>query len=90
MIPLRVVDVHKTFHGRPILSGVEFELQPGDPFGVIGENGTMGYCPQKIVLIISHSAHDIERFDRLRTLRGGQLDDQAGNEPALIEEVAGA
>jgi ABC-2 type transport system ATP-binding protein len=208
MNPLQVVDLHKAFRGRQVLSGVEFELQSGELFGVIGENGagkstllrilagelaadrgdiiytgTLGYCPQKIVLndeltveqhlrffqrayrlpgllrahelverlgfaqhrgtragllsggtrqklnltialmhdpdvvlmdepyqgfdwdnylnfwdiaeelrdqgrtvlIISHIAHDIERFDRLRRLRSGQLDDQA----ALTEEVAG-
>jgi ABC-type multidrug transport system ATPase subunit len=209
MNPLRVVDLHKAFRGRPVLSGIEFELRPGELFGIIGENGagkstllrilagelaadrgdiiytgTLGYCPQKIVLndeltveqhlrffqrayrlpgllrahelverlgfdqhrgvragllsggtrqklnltialmhdpdivlmdepyqgfdwdnylnfwdiaaelrdqgrtvlIISHIAHDIERFDRLRRLRGGQLTEQA----VLTEEVAGA
>ncbi|MFC4852743.1 ABC transporter ATP-binding protein [Actinophytocola glycyrrhizae] len=208
MNPLRVVDLHKAFRGRPVLSGIEFELQPGELFGIIGENGagkstllrilagelpadrgdiiyagTLGYCPQNIVLnddltveqhlrffqrayrlpgllhahelverlgfdqhrgtragllsggtrqklnltialmhdpdivlmdepyqgfdwdnylnfwdiagelrdrgrtvlIISHIAHDIERFDRLRRLRDGQLD-----ESAVIEEVTGA
>jgi ABC-type multidrug transport system ATPase subunit len=208
MNPLRVVDLHKAFRGRPVLSGIEFELQRGELFGIIGENGagkstllrilagelaadrgdiiytgTLGYCPQKIVLndeltveqhlrffqrayrlpgllrahelverlgfgqhrgtragvlsggtrqklnltialmhdpdvvlmdepyqgfdwdnylnfwgiaeelrdqgrtvlIISHIAHDIERFDRLRRLRGGHLDEQR----ALTEEVAG-
>ena len=208
MNPLRVVDLHKAFRGRQVLSGIEFELQSGELFGIIGENGagkstllrilagelaadrgdiiyagTLGYCPQKIVLndeltveqhlrffqrayrlpgllrphelverlgyaqhrgiragllsggtrqklnltialmhdpdvvlmdepyqgfdwdnylnfwdiaeelrdqgrtvlIISHIAHDIERFDRLRRLRSGQLDEQA----ALTEEVAG-
>jgi ABC-2 type transport system ATP-binding protein len=75
MNPLRVVDLHKAFRGRRVLSGIEFELQPGELFGVIGENGagkstllrilagelaadrgdiiyagTLGYCPQKIVL----------------------------------------
>jgi ABC-2 type transport system ATP-binding protein len=204
MTPLRVVDVHKAFRGRSILSGVEFELRPGELFGVIGENGagkstllrilagelaadrgdiiyagTLGYCPQNIVLndeltveqhlrffqrayrlpgllrahelverlgfdqyrgtragvlsggtrqklnltialmhdpdvilmdepyqgfdwdnylnfwdlaaelrdqgrtvvIISHIAHDIERFDRLRRLRDGRLDDAADAVP---------
>jgi ABC-type multidrug transport system ATPase subunit len=208
MNPLRVVDLHKAYRGRPVLSGVEFELQPGELFGIIGENGagkstllrilagelaadrgdiiytgTLGYCPQKIVLndeltveqhlrffqrayrlpgllrahelverlgfdqhrgtragvlsggtrqklnltialmhdpdvvlmdepyqgfdwdnylnfwsiaeelrgrgrtllIISHIAHDIERFDRLRRLRHGQLD-----ESAVTEEVPSA
>jgi ABC-2 type transport system ATP-binding protein len=212
MNPLRVVDLHKTFRGRPVLSGIDFELQSGELFGIIGENGagkstmlrilagelaadrgdiiyagTLGYCPQEIVLndeltveqhlrffqrayrlpgllrahelverlgfdhhrgtragvlsggtrqklnltialmhdpdivlmdepyqgfdwdnylnfwdiaaelrdqgktilIISHIAHDIERFDRLRRLCGGQLDEPAGTEPARIGEMAG-
>jgi ABC-type multidrug transport system ATPase subunit len=75
MNPLRVVDLHKSFRGRPVLSGVDFELRQGELFGIIGENGagkstllrilagelaadrgdiiyggTLGYCPQKIVL----------------------------------------
>ena len=218
MNPLRVVDLHKAFRSRPVLSGVEFELQQGELFGIIGENGagkstllrilagelaadrgdiiyagTLGYCPQNIVLndeltveqhlrffqrayrlpglmrahelveqlgfdqhrgtragllsggtrqklnltialmhdpdivlmdepyqgfdwdnylnfwdiagklrdlgrtvlIISHIAHDIERFDRLRRLRNGQLHEPADTEPAtadpaLTEEVASA
>jgi ABC-2 type transport system ATP-binding protein len=73
--PLRVVDLHKSYRGRVVLSGVEFELRPGELFGVIGENGagkstllrilagelpwdrgdvlysgTVGYCPQQVVL----------------------------------------
>jgi ABC-type multidrug transport system ATPase subunit len=210
MNPLRVVDLHKAFRGRPVLSGVDFELQPGELFGIIGENGagkstllrilagelaadrgdiiysaTLGYCPQSIVLndeltveqhlkffqrayrlpgllrahelverlgfdqhrgtragvlsggtrqklnltialmhdpdivlmdepyqgfdwdnylnfwdiagelrdqgrtvlIISHIAHDIERFDRLCRLRSGQLDESAGADPAGTDPI---
>jgi ABC-2 type transport system ATP-binding protein len=75
MNPLRVVDLHKSFRGRSVLAGVEFELQRGELLGIIGENGagkstllrvlagelaadrgdiiyggSLGYCPQKIVL----------------------------------------
>lgn len=213
MIPLRVVDLHKAFRNRQVLSGVEFELRPGELFGIIGENGagkstllrvlagelaadrgqvvyagSLGYCPQTIVLndeltveqhlrffqrayrlsglarahelverlgydqhrrtragllsggtrqklnltialmhdpdvvlmdepyqgfdwdnylnfwdiagelrdrgrtvlIISHIAHDIERFDRLRRLREGRLHEPAATESAPVEAVVGA
>lgn len=73
--PLRVVNLHKAFRGRAVLTGIEFDLRPGELFGIIGENGTgkstllrilagelpadrgdvlysgtLGYCPQKVVL----------------------------------------
>ncbi|EWC64566.1 Methionine ABC transporter ATP-binding protein [Actinokineospora spheciospongiae] len=36
---LRVVDLHKSFRGHEVLRGVEFDLAPGELFGIIGENG---------------------------------------------------
>ena len=40
------------------------------------------------VLIISHIAHDIERFDRLRKLVDGRLADGAGTEVAEVAGIA--
>lgn len=72
---LRAVDLHKSYGHRTVLSGVEFDLHPGELLGVIGENGagkttllqilagalradrgevvhrgSLGYCPQRIIV----------------------------------------
>jgi ABC-type multidrug transport system ATPase subunit len=41
----------------------------------------------KSVLIISHIAHDIDRFDRLYRLSGGQLTDSVATVPAVAGDV---
>jgi ribose transport system ATP-binding protein len=38
--PLRVVDVWKSFGGSRALSGVDFDLRPGEIHGLVGENGS--------------------------------------------------
>ena len=108
MNPLRVVDLHKAFRGRAVLSGVEFELRPGELFGIIGENGagkstllrilsgevaadrgdiiysgTLGYCPQKIVLndelTVEQHLRFFQRAYRLPTLlRAHELVERLG------------
>jgi ABC-2 type transport system ATP-binding protein len=72
---LHAVDLHKSYGHRSVLSGVEFDLRPGELLGIIGENGagkttllqilagvlradrgevvhrgSLGYCPQRIVI----------------------------------------
>ncbi|GHF33327.1 ABC-type multidrug transport system ATPase subunit [Amycolatopsis bartoniae] len=72
---LQAIDLHKSYGHRSVLSGVEFELRPGELLGIIGENGagkstllqilagvlradrgevvhrgSLGYCPQRIVV----------------------------------------
>ncbi|GAA5168041.1 MULTISPECIES: ABC transporter ATP-binding protein [Amycolatopsis] len=72
---LHAIDLHKSYGHRSVLSGVEFELRPGELLGIIGENGagkstllqilagvlradrgevlhrgSLGYCPQRIVV----------------------------------------
>jgi len=119
MNPLRVVDLHKAFRGRPVLSGIDFELQPGELFGIIGENGagkstllrilagelaadrgdliyagTLGYCPQTIVLndelTVEQHLRFFQRAYRLRRLRNGLLDEPDDSAPTSTstEEVA--
>ncbi|MCT2581898.1 ABC transporter ATP-binding protein [Actinophytocola gossypii] len=98
MNPLRVVDLHKAFRGRPVLTGVEFELRTGELFGIIGENGagkstllrilagelaadrgdiiyggTLGYCPQKIVLNDELTVEQHLRFFQRAYRRPGLL-----------------
>jgi ABC-type multidrug transport system ATPase subunit len=104
--PLRVVGLHKSFRGRPILAGLDLELAQGELFGIIGENGTgkstllrvlagelaadrgdiiytgtLGYCPQKIVLndelTVEQHLRFFQRAYRLREMvRAHELVDQ--------------
>jgi len=36
---IRIENLRKTFHGRPALEGVSFEVQRGEIFGLLGHNG---------------------------------------------------
>lgn len=36
---LKVVDLKKSFDGRPILQGISFEVYPGETLGIIGPSG---------------------------------------------------
>ncbi len=40
MIALEVADVRKDYGNTPVLSGVSFEVRPGDRIGLVGPNGT--------------------------------------------------
>lgn len=95
---LRVVDVHKSFRGRPVLRGIDLTVEPGRLTGLIGEpgagkttllrvlageihadqghtvaSGTLGYCPQRVVMDDDLTVEQHLRFFR-RAHRVGSLD----------------
>lgn len=56
MIPLRVVDLHKSYGNLEVVRGVSFTLQPGECFALLGPNGAGKTTTLRCVL--GHTAPD--------------------------------
>lgn len=39
-VGIRIVDLHKSFGGQPVLRGINLEIFPGETFSIIGPSGT--------------------------------------------------
>ena len=39
-VGIKIVDLHKSFAGQPVLSGINLEIFPGETFSIIGPSGT--------------------------------------------------
>ncbi|NOX72494.1 MAG: ABC transporter ATP-binding protein [Alphaproteobacteria bacterium] len=86
---LSVKNLNLSIHGVPILKGLDFEVQPGEVFGIVGESGSgksmtalaaMGLLPEGAVA--SGTAH-LEGIDLLSTPEA-QMCGLRGNRIAMI------
>ena len=39
-VGIRIVDLHKSFGGVPVLKGINLDIRPGETFSIIGPSGT--------------------------------------------------
>jgi phospholipid/cholesterol/gamma-HCH transport system ATP-binding protein len=39
-VGIKIVDLHKSFGGQPVLRGINLEISPGETFSIIGPSGT--------------------------------------------------
>ena len=39
-VGIKIVDLHKSFAGQPVLRGINLEISPGETFSIIGPSGT--------------------------------------------------
>jgi phospholipid/cholesterol/gamma-HCH transport system ATP-binding protein len=39
-VGIKIIDLHKSFAGQPVLRGINLEISPGETFSIIGPSGT--------------------------------------------------